>query len=235
MSAAVAAVGAFRSDSLRRRAWRSLLRLKLALVDRRKYERVVLEHLDGLAVVVFPDVFNPKLLRSGSFLVEQLARPDLLPARARVLDLGCGSGAAGLAAARRGCAVIAVDINPSAVRCARTNALLNDLRLDVRHGDLFAPVGTERFDVVLFNPPYYRGVPRDDLDHAWRSPDLPERFAAELADHLQPEGHALLVLSSDGAADAFLSALDRNHFTREVVAERDYINEVMSVYQVRPC
>jgi len=31
---------------------------------------------------------------------------------------------------------------------------------------------SERFDVVLFNPPYYRGVPRNALDHAWRSPDL---------------------------------------------------------------
>ena len=235
MSATVAALGAgrtFRPESLHRRAWRAVLRMKLALVDRRKYERVVLEHLDGLALVVLPDVFNPKLLRSGAFLVEQLARPDLLPARARVLDLGCGSGAAGLAAARRGCSVVGVDINPSAVRCARTNALLNDLKLEIRHGDLFAPVASERFDVVLFNPPYYRGVPRDDLDHAWRSPDLPERFAAELADHLRPDGHALLVLSSDGAADAFLAALDHNHLTRDVVAERDYINELMTVHRV---
>ena len=78
-----------------------------------------------------------------------------------MLDLGSGSGACGLAAARRGCSVVAVDINPSAVRCTRVNALLNcsNLEIDVRQGDLFAPVQHERFDVVLFNPPYYRGVP----------------------------------------------------------------------------
>ena len=61
-----------------RRAWRSLLRVKLALLDRRKYRRVVLEDVCGMTFVILPDVFNPKLLRSGEFLVQQLARPDLL-------------------------------------------------------------------------------------------------------------------------------------------------------------
>ncbi len=58
--------------------------------------------------------------------------------------------------------VVAVDINPAAVRCAQINALLNQLeqRIEVRRGDLFAPVAGERFDLVLFNPPFLRGAPR---------------------------------------------------------------------------
>src|SRR5262249_21170784 len=90
-------------DAAPRRAWRTVLRARLALVDRRKYQRTVLESVDGLQLVVLPDVFNPKLLRSGAFLVSQLRRSDLLPPGSRVLDLGSGSGAGGLAAARRGC------------------------------------------------------------------------------------------------------------------------------------
>jgi len=218
-----------------RRAWRFLLRLKLQLFDRRKYERVVLEEVGGIPLVILPDVFNPKLLRSGEFLVSQLARGELLPRASRVLDLGCGSGASGIAAARSGSEVVAVDINPSAIRCTRINALLNNMSLDVRQGNLFAPAEGERFDVVLFNPPYYRGVPRDALDHAWRSPDMPERFASGLAAHLRPGGHALVVLSSDGEAGSFLQALEQHGFTSEAVATRDFINEVMTVYQVRPC
>ena len=77
-----------------RRAWRKLLHLRMLLLDRRKYERVVLEDVDGLSLVVLPEVFNPKLLRTGEFLVQQLHR---LPAGCRVLDLGSGSGAAGVA------------------------------------------------------------------------------------------------------------------------------------------
>ena len=215
-----------------RRAWRALLRIKLALVDRRKYQRVILENVCGLPIVVLPDVFNPKLLRSGEFLMQQLARPDLLPAGATVLDLGSGAGAAGVAAAKRGCQVTAVDINPSAVRCTRINALLNGVEIDVRQGDLFAPVQNERFDVVLFNPPYYRGVPQSPLDHAWRSPDVIERFADQLGPHL--DGHALLVLSSDGEQDTILSSLQRAGFGARTVARRDLINETLSVYLLSP-
>jgi HemK-related putative methylase len=222
-------------DSAPRRAWRALLRAKLALVDRHTYHRTVVESVDGLQLVVLPDVFNPRLLRSGAFLVSQLRRPDLLPPGGRVLDLGSGSGAGGLAAARRGCRVVAVDINPSAIRCTRINALLNDLQVEVRQGDLFAPVADERFDVLLFNPPYYRGLPRDDLDRAWRSLDVPERFAAGLASHLTPTGHALVVLSSDADPDAFLERFTHTRLAHQVVARRDFINEVMTIYRVRAC
>jgi release factor glutamine methyltransferase len=218
-----------------RRLWRAVLRLKLAVVDRRKYNSVVLEHVEGMSIVVLPDVFNPRLLRSGEFLVRQVSRSDLLPRGSRVLDLGSGSGSAGIAAARLGCQVTAVDISPAAVRCSRINALLNDVALDVRQGDLFVPVADERFDVVLFNPPYYRGVPKDDLDHAWRSTNVIERFAAQLSDHLTSTGHALIVLSSDGEQAAFLDTLEANGFTHDTVAQRDFVNEVMRVHRVRRC
>ena len=223
--------------ALGRRLWRELRAVRMRLWDRRRYRRLVLEWVDGdLPLVVLPDVFNPKLLRSGEFLVRQLRRqPALLPARGgRVLDLGCGSGVGGLVAAQAGCQVVATDINPAAVRCARINALLNGLdgQIDVRGGDLFAPVVGERFETILFNPPYYRGVPRDALDWAWRAPDVVERFAAGLEAHLAPGGAALLVLSSDGEAPSFLRALAEHGFTAETVATHDFRNEQMWIARI---
>jgi release factor glutamine methyltransferase len=222
---------------VKRRLARWLLTWRYQVLQRSRYRRLVVEHVAGLPLLVLPNVFNPKLLRSGEFLVRQLGRPGALRPRGRVLDLGTGSGAGAVAAARAGCAVVAVDINPEAVRCARINALLNEVecRVDTRQGDLFAPVAGERFDVVLFNPPYYRGQPRDALDFAWRSPDVIERFAADLGDHLAPGGHALLVLSSDGEPRAFLHALDTHGFNCQAVAEHDFVNEQMWVYQVATC
>jgi release factor glutamine methyltransferase len=128
--------------------------------------------------------------------------------------------------------VVAVDVNPQAVRCARVNALLHHLeaRIEVRQGDLFAPVAGERFDLVLFNPPYFRGVPADDLDRAWRGSDVIERFAAGLGGALTAEGTALLCLSTDGAGEALLAALRGQGFGLETVARRDFGNEVVSVY-----
>jgi release factor glutamine methyltransferase len=214
-----------------RRAWRGILRVKLALVDRHRYASIQLERIEGLPFIVLPDVFNPSLLRSGEFLARHAAR---LAAGARVLELGSGAGAAAILAAKAGCRVSAVDINPSAVRCTRINAPLNNVELDVRLGDLFGPVHSERFDVVLFNPPYYRGTPVDALDHAWRSPDVAARFAAQLGAHLTVRGRALVVLSSDGDQEQFLDTWRSNALEACVVAQRDLINETLTVYEVRP-
>ena len=106
----------------------------------------------------------------------------LVPPGASVLDLGTGSGIGAIFAARWASRVVATDINPEAVRCAQINTLAHHLehKIETRCGDLFEPVGTERFDVILFNPPFYRGRPRDLADHAWRSPDAFDRFLREL-------------------------------------------------------
>jgi len=96
--------------------------------------------------------------------------------------------------------VTAVDVNPEAVRCARINAHLNHLegRMCAVEGDLFAPVAGRRFDLILFNPPFFRGAPRDDMDQAWRAEDVIERFAQGFVRFTDTGGTALLVFSSDG-------------------------------------
>ena len=132
---------------------RGWLALRYRVLSRR-YDRLVLEEIDGVPLVVLPQVFNPVLLRTGAFLARVVTALPL-PAGAAVLDLGAGSGVGAIFAARRGASVIAVDINPEAVRCARINALLNHLdhAIEARQGDLFAPVAAARFDLILFNPP----------------------------------------------------------------------------------
>ncbi len=80
----------------------------------------------------------------------------------RVLDLGCGWGAVGVAAARaatRG-EVVLTDVNHRAARLARENIASNHVRnASVRIGPLFEPVGEERYDVIASNPPYHAGRP----------------------------------------------------------------------------
>jgi len=160
----------------------------------------------------------------------------LIPTGGTVLDMGTGSGLGAIFAAQQASRVVAVDLNPAAVRCARINALLNGVedRVEVREGDLFAPIGGERFDVVLFNPPYYRGKPRDALDLAWRSLDVVDRFAADLQCHLRPGGYALIVLSSDGEAAAFLQCFHEQGLSVTALASSDLINETLGIYRVSP-
>lgn len=74
----------------------------------------------------------------------------------RAVDIGCGSGAGAIltALARPQAEVLAVDINPSALRLTRINAALAGAdNLRAQHSDLLKDVGGE-FDLILANPPY---------------------------------------------------------------------------------
>ena len=203
------------------------------MFDRKRLNGIALEYPGGLPVLVLPGVLNPCLMRTGEFFASQLG-PDLIADDAAVLDMGTGSGVCALFAAKRARRVVAVDINPAAVRCARINVLVNQLedKVEVLQGDLFAPLGGRRFDVVLFNPPFLHGVPRDDADRAWRSTDVAERFAAGLRDHLLPAGCGLILLSTYGEAGRFVGELQRRGFTIQVVRERDFVNETLTILRL---
>ena len=77
---------------------------------------------------------------------EQLALPHL---RGRVLDFGCGMGNLAVAAARRGCSVVARDASPAAIDHLREVAAAESLVIDAAQADLRDyPIG-EAFDTVV--------------------------------------------------------------------------------------
>jgi HemK-related putative methylase len=199
----------------------------------RRYDDYRFERVCGLRLLVLPGVANPKLLRTGAFFAGELGAGML--AGRDVLDIGTGSGICALTAARHARRVVATDVSRAAVRCATLNALMNQLetRVDIRHGDLFAPVPGERFDLVLFNPPFLLGAPRDERDAAWRSQDAAVRFASGLDAHLAPGGIALLLLSTFGdACESFIDELRAQGFRLDVHSRRRYVNETVTLLRV---
>ena len=209
------------------------LHLGYRLTGRERYDDFRVEQVCGARFIVMPSVFNPKSTRTGAFLAAQID-PGPVQSYWEVLDMGTGSGVGAVVAARHACRVVAVDINPAAVRCARINTLLNRMehRIEVRQGDLFSAVGEQRFDLVLFNPPFLRAQPRSDRDRAWSSVDVAERFAAGLEAHLKPDGTALVVLSTFGNGVLFLRELRRHGFELSPLAERRFVNERLTVFKV---
>jgi release factor glutamine methyltransferase len=116
-----------------------------------------------------------------------------------VLDLGCGCGLFGLAAAARGASrVLFTDIDPRAVRCALANARRNGLeRVEGRAGDLFAPCGRERFDAIIANLPQTPG-PRPFSPARWGGRDGARhlvRFLRGAPAYLRPGGRVYFVLT----------------------------------------
>ena len=138
-----------------------------------------------------------------------LARALPPPPLGRVLDLGSGSGALALLAAAAGATVVATDINERACAFARFNAAFNGLAVTVRHGDLFAPVEGERFDLVVSQPPFI-AQPPDIEPTAYahggpRGDEVALRILAGLDVVLAPGGGALLRFDANGTLDDVVS------------------------------
>lgn len=135
----------------------------------------------------------------------------VLPARARVADLGTGSGAIALALRSRqpGWHITATDASAAALAVAQDNALRLGLPLELRQGSWLAPLAGERFDLLVSNPPYIaEGDPHlPALAHEPASaltagPDGLDDIrwlVAQAPGHLQPGGWLLLEHGHDQA------------------------------------
>lgn len=127
---------------------------------------------DGTSFAVDPGVFDPDIHLSGVAVADELSRRDL--AGLRVLELGTGCGLLAHTCWSGGATVIATDVDKKAVNCASRNLALTSV--DVRMGDLFAPVEGMTFELIICNPPYEVGRSRRPM---LRSPDFLIRLAAE--------------------------------------------------------
>ena len=166
----------------------------------------------GFRLAVYPTVFHPKLFLTSEFFARFLSTIDL--AAKNVADVGTGSGILALAAARAGATVVALDINPKAVNAATDNARANGL------GDRVTAVGSDLmsalapgflFDVILSNPPFFSGEPRDIADRAWVAGpgyrDIMSLFD-QARQRLKPSG-TMYVLLFIGFRPAFSRQADR--------------------------
>ncbi|RSN24829.1 putative protein N(5)-glutamine methyltransferase [Amycolatopsis sp. WAC 01416] len=184
----------------------------------------------GLRIAVEPGVFVPR--QRSELLVRHavtLAGPGAV-----VLDLCCGTGALGAAiAAELGeIRLYAADIEPAAVRCARTN--IAEAGGQVFEGDLYTPLPASlrgRVDILVVNAPYVPTdaialmppeardhEPRVALDGGHDGVDVHRRVAAEAPQWLAPGGH-LLIETSESQAVNTAEAMAHNGLTPEVITD----------------
>jgi release factor glutamine methyltransferase len=118
-----------------------------------------LQEFWSLPLRVSPDVLIPR--PETEVLVEAVLEfLDKADPNVDILDLGTGSGAIAIALARElpAARIVAADLSMAALRLAQENAKLNqvDERIIFVRGDMFRaiPGGSQRFKVVVTNPPY---------------------------------------------------------------------------------
>lgn len=137
-------------------------------------------------------VFSPV---RGEYL-DLLARAPL-PSTALAFDIGTGTGVVAALLARRGVQrVVATDLDPRALDCARDNLERLGVagQVELVQADLFPP---GRAPLVVCNPPWLPARPSSPIEHAVYDEDsrMLRGFLQGLAAHLAPGGEGWLILS----------------------------------------
>lgn len=169
-----------------------------------------------------PGVYRPQ---TDTGLLRRALYRERITGRTEVLDLGTGSGALAVEAARLGARVTAVDISWRALATAWCNALLNGQLIRVHHGDLASAVPDRRFDLVVTNPPYVPAPPRVGPPRgparAWDAGMdgrlLIDRICATAPAILRPAGRLLMVHSHLSGVEETLTRLDAAGLHAEIV------------------
>jgi release factor glutamine methyltransferase len=146
-----------------------------------------------------------------------------------VLDVGTGCGILAVLAAEKAKHVVAVDVNPYAIECARKNAEVNRVegKIEFRCGDLFQPIKpNEKFSLILFNAPYLPSEPDEErswIGKAWAGgPDgraVIDRFVVGVSNFLADRGRIQLVQSSLSNVNRTLDAFSEVGLEARVAAQ----------------
>lgn len=182
---------------------------------KKRGQRVPIQHITG-----YTDFYRDSFKTDGRALIPrpeteelvELIHKEKFSKPARILDLGCGSGALGISVARAlgpDCEqLILADLSTEALSLARENSERLEVRCEFIETDLFSAI-TGTFDVIAANLPYVAESARADLEPELRhDPDLAlfsgtdgldclRRFTKDCSPFLNPGGLVALEVGFD--------------------------------------
>lgn len=172
----------------------------------------------GLSLLILQEVFCPVYGEGSQLLADCL---QVQPGE-KVLELGTGSGALAILAARQGGKVVATDINPLAVSCATENIKINHCqdKVTIYEGNLFDPIrNNEKFSLIIFNPPFMRGKPKSLLELAIYDENYRtlSRFFADFPKYLLEGGRVLIAFSTAGDMNYFQKLIKDSGFSARLL------------------
>ena len=149
----------------------------------------------------------------------------------KVIDMGTGCGILTVIAAKKASAVFAIDVNPYALRCARTNAEINGVsdRVFLVQGDMFSSLKVRReFDLILFNAPYLQseeGEKSSWVEWAWAGGasgrEVIDRFICEAPKYLKRNGEIMLLQSTLSSVEETLQGFEAKGLNADIIAKQD--------------
>ena len=171
--------------------------------------------LAGVEIIVLPKVYP------GGIDSELTSKALGDVTDKKVLDLCTGTGIIAINAALAGASrVVAVDLNPEAVKNAKMNVVKLGLgEVEVLEGSLFDPVGNESFDVIAINPPYTDKKPTNKTEICFwdDNNNVTRRFFNEYKKHLNPNGRAYLAWADFGSSELIQQLAREGNMSLELV------------------
>ena len=136
--------------------------------------------------------------------------------------------------------MVALDINPKAVNAATDNARANGLgdRVTAVRSDLMSALAPGfLFDVIISNPPFFSGEPRDIADRAWVAGpgyrDIMSLFD-QARQRLKPSGTMYVLLSSDSDLHFLGQLIAKAGFRARIATAFSIMIESMIIYELTP-
>lgn len=201
----------------------------------RRIRRPHVVSINGVQIQVCPHVFNPIAGRTTRFFLRNMR----IPPNGKVLELGTGTGAiAAVAVKRHAKNVIATDISHRAVTCAKTTMVLNNVeeRVKVLQGDLFNPVYNQKFDVILFNPPFLALSATSHIARAWCAGpqcQLITRFLAEAPKYLTQDGNIQVLFTSAAPFPELIEIIQKQKYQIQLQAKGRLLGFLETIYFLR--
>jgi HemK-related putative methylase len=176
------------------------------------------------------EIYEPR--EDSYFLETQIGRY----ARGNVLDMGTGSGILAFAAAKTAKTVLAVDINSHAIELLKKVCEQKKIQtINTRKSNLFSQV-KEKFDCIIFNPPYLPNEPLASdiaLDGGPEGYELILRFLSQAKHHLTETGVVILLFSSFSKKKIIDHALLSQGYSFEEIATKNLDFEILYIYAIR--
>ncbi len=184
------------------------------------------------------DIYHPQ---EDSYLLAEAVK---IHAKGSVLDVGTGSGVQAFTAAKSRSVkkVLAIDINPDAVKHVKKEMAVQKIKKSkfvVKKSDLFSSLAkSSKFDTIIFNPPY---LPRDMHEtggiatancggkHGY---ELLVKFINQANNYLTEDGKILIVFSSLTKQMKIDEAIKKNMLLSTKLSEKSFFMEKILVYSI---
>ena len=170
--------------------------------------------------------------REDSYLLEKHVKRL---ATGSVLDIGTGTGIQALAAAdnKNVKKVLAVDINKQAVEYCKNNS--KHKKITYKISDLFKNVSKQKFDTIIFNPPYLpqESKKRDIATEGGKKGyEIIQKFIEQAGNYLQTDGNIMLLFSSLTNRKIVELFLKNKMFDFKMIDSIHYFFEELYVYNI---